>query len=79
MGIQLSDRVENIVGKEEIAHYVTSNFFFSHNVFKNCLLLIHQNEYLWSKGLICCLTTGNAFYLNGAYKNLVVYKTLGNM
>ena len=22
MGIQLSDRVENIVGKEEIAHYV---------------------------------------------------------
>ena len=30
---------------------VTSNFFFSHNVFKSCLLLIRQNEYLWSKGL----------------------------
>ena len=30
---------------------VTSNFSFSHNVFKSCLLLMHQNEYLWSKGL----------------------------
>ena len=30
---------------------VTSNFFFSHNIFKNCLLLMRQNEYLWSKGL----------------------------
>ena len=29
----------------------TSNFFFSHNVFKSCLLFICQNEYLWSKGL----------------------------
>ena len=31
---------------------VTSNFFFSHNVFKSCLLVMCQNEYLWSKGLI---------------------------
>ena len=31
---------------------VTSNFSFSHNVFKSCLLLIPQNEHLWSKGLI---------------------------
>ena len=30
---------------------VTSNFSFSHNVFKGCLLLMRQNEYLWSKGL----------------------------
>ena len=30
---------------------VTSNFFFSHNVFKSCLLLMRQNEYLWSKGI----------------------------
>ena len=30
---------------------VTSNFFFAHNVFKSCQLLMHQNEYLWSKGL----------------------------
>ena len=30
---------------------VRSNFSFSHDVFKSCLLLMHQNEYLWSKGL----------------------------
>ena len=30
---------------------VTSNFSFSHYVFKSCLLLMGQNEYLWSKGL----------------------------
>ena len=41
MVIQLSDFVENIVGKGEIARYV----------FKSSLLLMHQNEYLWSKGL----------------------------
>ena len=28
-----------------------SNFSFFHNVFKSFLVLIHQNEYLWSKGL----------------------------
>ena len=42
-GVQLSDWVENIVGKGEIAH--------SHYVFKSCLLSMHQNEYLWSKRL----------------------------
>ena len=36
------------MGKEEIA---CCNFFFSHNVFKSCLLLMRQNEYLWSKRL----------------------------
>ena len=30
---------------------ITSNFSFSHNAFKNCLLLMRKNEYLWSKGL----------------------------
>ena len=30
---------------------VTSNLLFSHNVFKSRLLLMRQNEYLWSKGL----------------------------
>ena len=49
MGIQLSDRVENIMRKGEVAR--ESNFSFSRNVFKSCLLLICQNEYLWSKGL----------------------------
>ena len=28
-----------------------SIFFFSHNVFKSCLLLMHQNEYLLNKRL----------------------------
>ena len=41
MVIQLSDGVGNIVGKGEI-------------VFKNCLLLMRQNEYPWSKGLKTC-------------------------
>ena len=30
---------------------VTSSFSFFHNVFKSCLMLMCQNEYLWSKGL----------------------------
>ena len=30
---------------------VTSNFSISHNVFKRYLLLMRQNEYLWSKEL----------------------------
>ena len=30
---------------------VTSNFLFSHNVFKSCVFLMCLNEYLWSKGL----------------------------
>ena len=33
---------ENIVGKEEIAR---------DDVFKSCLLLMRENEYLWSKRL----------------------------
>ena len=31
---------------------VKSKFSFSLNVFKNCLFLMRQNEYLWSKGLM---------------------------
>ena len=49
MGIQLSDGVKNIVGKEEIAGH--KQFLLAHNVFKSCLLLMRQNEYLCSKGL----------------------------
>ena len=30
---------------------LTSNFSFSQNVFKSCLLFMRENEYLWSKGL----------------------------
>ena len=36
---------------EEEKMLVMSNFSYSHNVFKSCLLLMHQSEYLWSKGL----------------------------
>ena len=34
--------------QQQIKNMITSNFFFTHNVFKSCLLLMHQNEYLWS-------------------------------
>ena len=51
MGIQFSYRVENIVGKEEIARY--EQFLLFPQCFKGKnLLLIRQNEYLWTKGLI---------------------------
>ena len=40
MVISVFDRVENIVGKGEIA--CTSNFSFSHNVFKRLLSQTHQ-------------------------------------
>ena len=36
MGIQLSDRVENILGKGALL--VMSNFSSSHNIFKSCLV-----------------------------------------
>ena len=37
------------MGKGDIARY--EQFLLSHNVFKSCLLLMRQNEYLLSKGL----------------------------
>ena len=49
MGKQLSDRVENIVGKEEIALY--KQFLLFPQCFQKCLLLMCQNEYLWSNGI----------------------------
>ena len=49
-GVQSSDRVENIVGKEEIARY--EQFLLYPQCFqKLSVLLMRQNEYLWSKGL----------------------------
>ena len=53
MGIQLSDCVENIVGNGEIACY--KQFLLFPQCFKSPLLLMSQNEYLWSKGLITLL------------------------
>ena len=49
MIISVFDRVENIVGKGEIA--CTSNFFFSHNVFKRLLSQICQKLSLCGNGL----------------------------
>ena len=47
-GVQLSDLVENIVGKGEIAR--CEQFLLFPQCFQK-LLLMRQNEYLWSKGL----------------------------
>ena len=50
MGIQLSDRIENIVGKGENCSLRAISPFPT-NVFISCLLVMRQNEYLYSKGL----------------------------
>ena len=47
-GAQLSDQVENIVGKGEMARY--KQFVLFPQCFQK-LMLMRQNEYLWSKGL----------------------------
>ena len=51
---------------------ITSNFFFSHNVFKSCLLLIHQNEYSWSEGLM----TFKRVLLNTLWEKEKVFVTI---
>ena len=48
--ISVFDRVENIVGKGEIA--CTSNFSFSHNVFKRLLSQTRQKVSLCENGLM---------------------------
>ena len=48
MGIQLFE-YETLGETEKL--FVTSNLSFSNNVFKSCLLLMRQSEYLWSKTL----------------------------
>ena len=50
MGIKFSDCVEKKFSEKEKL-LVTNNFSFSHNVFKSCLLVMHQTEYVWSKGI----------------------------
>ena len=49
MGYNYLTEYKNLWEKEKLL--VMSNFFISHYVFKSCLLLMCQNEYLWSKGL----------------------------
>ena len=58
-GIQLTDQVDNFVGKGEIAHY--EKFHLFPQCFKSCPLLMRQNVYLWSKGLT---QTSTMNYLN---------------
>ena len=48
-GVQLSDWVENNVEKGEIACY--EQFLLFPQCFQKLLLMVLQNEYLWSKGL----------------------------
>ena len=57
MAEKFSKRVENTVGKGEVARYeqfllVTSNFSFSHIVFKRLVLQTCKNQGLFGKGLI---------------------------
>ena len=52
--ISVFDRVKNIVGKKEIA--CTSNFSFSHNVFKRLLSQTRQKVSLCGNGLTFYLT-----------------------
>ena len=62
MGIQLSDWVENIVGKGEIARY--EQFLLFPQCFQKLSVadpVMYQNKYLWSKGLIA--TSYNKFSL----------------
>ena len=49
---------------------VTSNFSFFHNVFKSSLLLMRQNEYLWSKGLNVVLLIKEKKNVGKIYKKL---------
>ena len=49
MIVSAFDRVEKIVGKEEIAR--VSNFPFSHNVFKRLLSQVRQKVSLCGNGL----------------------------
>ena len=61
-GVQLSASVQNFVGKGEIARH--KQFLLFLQCFqKAVLLLMHQNEYLWSKGLIGTMHLENALRL----------------
>ena len=48
-GRKLSKRVENTLGKEKL--FVTSNFCFSHSVFKRLLLQTRKNKGLFGRVL----------------------------
>ena len=84
--ISVFDRVENIVGKGEIA--CTSNFSFSHNVFKRLLSQARQKLSLCGNGLnsanekILALSKLKAFAdnkLNVIQNNKVVFHWIDNI
>ena len=53
-GRKFSKRVENTMRKREIARFVTSNFSFSHRVFKRLVLQIRKKQRLvWERVYIC--------------------------
>ena len=60
MGIQLSDLVENIVGKEEIAHC-----FFSHNVSKSCLVDASKQVSMKQRIKIFCPKGTDIYFTDG--------------
>ena len=49
--------VENTVGKEKFL--ITSNFYFSHSVFKRLIMQTSKNQGLFGKELIVALTIYN--------------------
>ena len=52
-GRKFSKWVENIVGEKEKL-LVTSNYSFSHSVFKRLVLKAHRNKGLFGKGFTLC-------------------------
>ena len=48
---EFSKRIENTLEKQKLI--VTSNFFFSHSVFKRLILQICKNQGFFGKGLNC--------------------------
>ena len=58
---------------------VMSNFFFSHYVFKSCLLWMRQNEYLWSKWLKCnCVCTNIDMRIDILFRTFKQYEDKGH-
>ena len=76
MAISVFDRVENIVGKGEIAS--TSNFSFYHNVFKRLLFQTHQKVSLCGNGLTKLKIFEND-NLNGLQMKISVFDWVENV
>ena len=77
MIISVFDRAENIAGKGEIA--CTSNFFFSHNVFKRLLFQRRQNVSLCGNALRAFSTYIKKELLVFYLKKSFCHKKLNNL